>query len=106
MGHGDHRRGPCPLSDAELTQLGARKAFTFTCRPKHMVGDHFPITTTWVITVICRELLPTMAPPGRPSQSRPQAAAAGFLLHVDESLTIGRKAREHYNRLLAARYEI
>ncbi len=28
-----------------------------------------------------------------------------FLLHVDDSLTIGRKAREHYNRL-AARYEI
>ncbi len=64
MGHGEHCPGPGPLSeghpcpdwplwkvaiDAELEQLGARKAFTF--QPKRMVGDHLLITTTWVFTV-------------------------------------------------------
>ncbi len=41
-----------------------------------------------------------MAPPGRPGH-----ACRVVLLHRDDSLTIGRKAREHYNRL-AARYEM
>ena len=35
--------------DAELEQLGVRKAFTI--RPKRMVGNNLLITTTWVFTV-------------------------------------------------------
>ncbi len=35
--------------DAELEQLGVRKAFTV--EPKRMVGDNLLITTTWVFTV-------------------------------------------------------
>ncbi len=74
MGRGDHRPHPGPLSegypgplalqpsqtshewplwkmpiDAELAQLGARKAFP--AQPKRMLGDHLLITTTWVFTV-------------------------------------------------------
>ncbi len=35
----------------------------------------------------------------------PPTSRCYFLLHVDDLLTIGRKAREHYNRL-TARYEM
>ena len=35
--------------DAELEQLGVRKAFTV--QPERMVGDNLLITTTWVFTV-------------------------------------------------------